>query len=144
MKEDLMLHELNIADGKLDMRLSGDTAKLFMIMLVNLFEQNGGKNFLTTTLEGKGKRYGITITNLDGEDSPAERLNRLETLNRELVKLLEKVLDYSEEGLLIDEDFTREIEEKLNPKCPCNSCKNNCKDYDLLSCGRFEETEGAE
>lgn len=65
--------------------------------------------------------------------------NQSHAQNREYTKLLEKVLDYSEEGLMIDECFAKEIEGTMNPKCPCNSCQNDCKNYDLLACYRFIE-----
>jgi hypothetical protein len=107
-KSELLLHKMSFENGSIDMSLSGDPAKFFMLQLIDFFKQNGGKNFLTTTFEGMGEKYGITITNLKGNDSPAEKLQRFKSL-------LEKVLEYGEEGLCIDEGFANEIEKAINP-----------------------------
>jgi hypothetical protein len=75
--DDLHLHELNVDEQGINMKLSGDPAKFFMKTLVEFFEQNGGKNFLTLTVENQDKKYGITIQNCHGEESPAEKLQGL-------------------------------------------------------------------
>jgi len=42
------------------------------------------------------------------------KLNHLEEINRKLIEKLETVLEYSEEGLLIDGDLADEIVELIN------------------------------
>lgn len=77
---EVMVHELHFVDGKIDMRISGMPAKLFMFYLIQLFEQNGGKNFLTSTIADNrtGKKYEITVRDCTGKESPAEKITRLE------------------------------------------------------------------
>jgi hypothetical protein len=87
--EDMMLHSMEVKDGGLNMKLSGDAAMTFLQMLIQIFEQNGGKNFLTMTVErDTDTRYGIEIRNLNGEMSAAEKLKMLEEENEQLKKQL--------------------------------------------------------
>lgn len=75
---ELKLLEMQIKDGKIDMSLSGEMARAYMVGLIGMFERNGGKNFLTVTIEGQGKKYGITIQDCTKELTPAEKLEKLE------------------------------------------------------------------
>lgn len=88
--------------SNLHMTASGEPAMIFMEMLVGLFEQNGGKNFLTLTVEkpDKSKRYSITIQNLNGELSPAEKM---EALEKERNALLEGLKWYADNANWSDE-----------------------------------------
>lgn len=74
-----LVESLNYEKGQIDMRLSGVHAMNMLEAFVDLFETNGGKNFLTTTLEApaRNKRYEVTINNLNGELSSAEKINQL-------------------------------------------------------------------
>jgi hypothetical protein len=82
-----------------NMTASGEPATIFMEMLVGLFEQNGGKNFLTVTIERKDKsaRYSITIVNLNGELSASDKLQKqedeIQSLRTELAAK-DKVLEW--------------------------------------------------
>lgn len=78
MEDDLKIEELLYKNGSIDMKLGGENAKIFMISLIKFFEQNKGENFLSTTVQGMGKKYSIDITNLYGNDSPAERLQEMQ------------------------------------------------------------------
>jgi hypothetical protein len=74
-----------------EMTASGEPAMIFMKLLVGLFEQNGGKNFLALTVENKDKsaRYSINIQNLNGELSIEEKLQQQE----DEIKRLQEELD---------------------------------------------------
>lgn len=78
MENDLMLHDMSFHDGEIDMSLSGEDAQMFMFSLVKMCEQAGGKNFLTITVNYKNDKYSITIENCNGNDTPAEKMQRLE------------------------------------------------------------------
>ena len=74
----LMLHSMEVDNGgALDMTIGGDAAKLFMCNLVRFFEQNGGQNFLTLSVEDAKNSYSITIQNNNGDATPAKKLKEL-------------------------------------------------------------------
>lgn len=73
---DLLLHEMELKEGKIDMKVSGENANIFMQRLIQFFKQNGGKNFLTIEVGLKGENYAITIQNCNGKDSPQAMLKR--------------------------------------------------------------------
>jgi dTDP-4-dehydrorhamnose reductase len=79
----------------INMTVSGDSAKILMMAWVQFFEQNGGKNYITTTIENiaEGKKYAITVQNCTGTETPAEKIARQGAV---IVSLLERVknLDY--------------------------------------------------
>lgn len=77
-KDDLMVHEMHYDKNGLNLKLGGQTAMVFLSTLVDLFKTNGGKNFLTMTVHKDDIKYAITIQNCNGEDSPAEKLERYE------------------------------------------------------------------
>jgi len=76
--KELMLESLNIEDEGIDMKLSGEPAKMFMISLVEFFKQNGGENYITLVVEDNSGKYAITIENCNGKDTPSEKIARLE------------------------------------------------------------------
>ena len=91
--EDVLLEEMHYTkDGKWSFGLSGDKVKIFYCALIHAFRSQGGVNFLTTAVEYKTIKYEITIRNLRGEDSPAEKLERqakeIESLKLELKQAL--------------------------------------------------------
>ncbi len=80
------LYALNMQNGAIDMSLESEHCKAFMATIIQIFEQNGGKNFFTTTVEldnRKGARYALTIQKTDGQ-SPAEKLADLQAENNSL------------------------------------------------------------
>lgn len=90
-EKELYLHELHTNDKGMEMKVSGEPAKLFMSLLIDLFEQNGGKNFLTITVHNQEKKYGITIQDCNGLLSPAEKMQsmseEIESLKQELARM---------------------------------------------------------
>jgi hypothetical protein len=61
------------------MTLEGIPAKTFLNAIVDFFYQNGGKNFLSLTVNDKNNNhFEITVKNCNGIDTPAEKINRLE------------------------------------------------------------------
>lgn len=80
------LYALNMQNGAIDMSLESEHCKAFMATIIQIFEQNGGKNFFTTTVEldnRKGARYALTIQKTDGQ-TPAEKLADLQAENNSL------------------------------------------------------------
>lgn len=78
-KSDLRIHEMQMKNGEIDMTIGSDDCTLFIWSIIQIFKQNCGKNFVTTTVEvddKQGERYALTIQKIGGE-SPAEHLNRI-------------------------------------------------------------------
>jgi hypothetical protein len=90
-EDEVELSNIREEDGGLRMGISGRPAQIFLQLLVELFEHNGGKNFLaiTTETQDKSKRYEIRITNLNGEISVVDKLNQYEEEIAHLKKQLE-------------------------------------------------------
>lgn len=74
-KKEIKLFNLAIQNGEVDMRIESEMAKSFYNSIVQVFEQNGAKNFFTTTIdiEGKKGRYAFTIEKVGGQ-TVAEKL----------------------------------------------------------------------
>ena len=74
-KEEIRLFNLALQNGEVDMRIESEMAKSFYNSIIQVFEQNGGKNFFTTTIdiEGKNGRYAFTIEKVGGQ-TVAEKL----------------------------------------------------------------------
>lgn len=74
-KEEIRLFNLSLQNGEVDMRIESEMAKSFYNSIVQVFEQNGAKNFFTTTIdiEGKNGRYAFTIEKVGGQ-TVAEKL----------------------------------------------------------------------
>lgn len=89
--ETLMLERLTMEDGKIDMSMSGERAKLFMASLIEFFQQNGGVNFLTLTVNNGQNSFAINIQNLKGEDSPAQKIQALTGRAEKAESLLESI-----------------------------------------------------
>jgi hypothetical protein len=68
-KEEIRLFNLAIENGEIDMRIESEMAKSFYNSIVQVFEQNGAKNFFTTTIDigGKKGRYAFTIEKVGGQ-----------------------------------------------------------------------------
>lgn len=91
--EETMLHEMNFEDGSINMALSGDGPKAFMAMLVDFFESCGGENFVTFGVENNDHKYEITINNLDGEITAADKMTELKEEVEKLKKAKKEVLN---------------------------------------------------
>lgn len=88
-KEEIKLFNLAIQNGEVDMRIESEMAKSFYGSIVQVFEQNGAKNFFTTTIdiEGKKGRYAFTIEKVGGQtvaEKLAEQKAEIERLTEEL------------------------------------------------------------
>lgn len=88
-KEDIRLFNLAIENGEIDMRIESEMAKSFYNSIVQAFEQNGAKNFFTTTIdiEGKKGRYAFTIEKVGGQtvaEKLAEQNEGIEWLTEQL------------------------------------------------------------
>lgn len=95
------LYALKMQNGVIDMSLESEHCKAFMATIVQIFKQNGGKNFLCTTVEigkRKGARYALTIQKMDGK-TPSEELADLRDKNLNMERqtaqdILSLVCDY--------------------------------------------------
>jgi len=76
--------ELRFEDDYVDINAGGLGSIIFMQFLVDLFEKNGGENFLTWGIKGHGHDYSITIQNCDREITPAQALEQLQAENAAL------------------------------------------------------------
>lgn len=83
-EDDLRIEKTSFNGGKLNMNLSGEPAKVFFSTLVQLFEDNNCKNFVTVAVEHDSDKYEITIRNCNGTKTPAEKLIELEKELEEL------------------------------------------------------------
>jgi len=86
---DLKIYSLQMENGEINMKVTGERAKLFMSALIQFFEQNGGKNFVTTAgMVGKD-RYEITVRKCGGM-TPADKIEALEHEIEQLQEALRK------------------------------------------------------
>jgi hypothetical protein len=113
-KEDLQVHELHYDKDGLNLKVGGQTAMFFLQHLVELFQVNGGKNFLTMTVHKDDIKYAITIQNCNGVDTPSEKLERQEKEIELLRKRIEEVCSHKniENGLYMSNP----------PKYRCEDC----------------------
>lgn len=77
-KNALRLYTMQMKNGEIDMTLGSEPADTFIFGLLQIFAQNGAKNFLTTDIEfiEDGQRYTLTIQKVGGQ-TPAEKLSTL-------------------------------------------------------------------
>ena len=85
--ENIQLHGMTFDDAGLNMKLSGESIKLFYMFLINLFYSSGGTNFVTLAVQHEMEKFEITIKNCNGELTPAEQIETL-TKERDELKLL--------------------------------------------------------
>lgn len=129
--ENEKLFNLAIKNGEVDFSIESETTKSFYYTLVQIFEQNGAKNFFTTSIDidGKKGRYAFTIEKVGGQtvaeklaekDKEIKRLteenegrfhyeshllNMNDNLNDEIADLKKQVYEYKrkiEQGTLIE------------------------------------------
>jgi len=75
---DLNVDMIKMTKDTLDVQFSGDTAAVFMEEFIKFFNSFGGENFVTFTVTDESNAYAITIENLRGKKSPADRIKELE------------------------------------------------------------------
>lgn len=99
------IHTLQMQNGVIDMSVEGEQCKAFMAAIIQIFEQNGAKNFFTTTVElddRKGSRYALTIQKTGGK-TPSEELSDLRVENERLKK--NSIAFFKELRMLCDNVF---------------------------------------
>ena len=86
--KDVEVYEMQMKNGKIDMRVGSDNAKLFISTLVNLFRQNGAKNFFTITVEctDNGEKYSLTVKKENGKSLAEATNDNVEQARKETVK----------------------------------------------------------
>lgn len=80
---DLQLYSLKMQNGEIDMKVTGENAKIFVNSLIQFLKQNGGKNFVTTTGLIDDEKYEVTVRKCNGL-TPGEKLTQLEQENEQL------------------------------------------------------------
>lgn len=75
--EDLMIESMEFSSGKLSMGMTGELARNFYALLIQLFRDSGAENFLTVTVEHQLDKFEITIRDCSGVKTPAEKINEL-------------------------------------------------------------------
>ena len=88
---DLDIDLIKMTKDTLDVQFSGDTAAVFMEEFIKFFNSFGGENFVTFTITDESNTYALTIENLNGKKSPADRIKELETKVRQLESELKKI-----------------------------------------------------
>ncbi|MCK9571236.1 hypothetical protein M0R72_19970 [Candidatus Pacearchaeota archaeon] len=95
-KKEIYIESMSADPEHYNLCLRGKGAMLIIGQLIEIFRSSGGKNFLTNTLQltlpdGKTRElFELTIQKVDGEDSPAMKIERLEKENQELKEQLIK------------------------------------------------------
>ena len=74
--EQIMIENLSLYRGQIDMSLSGEPVKRFYASLLDLLETNGAENFMTTEITYRGGGFAITVERLNGKDSPVKKIQR--------------------------------------------------------------------
>lgn len=97
-KEEIRLFNLAIQNGEVDMRIESEMAKSFYNSIVQVFEQNGAKNFFTTTvdIDGKKGRYAFTIEKVGGQtvaEKLAEQKAEIERLTEEIATAKQELVN---------------------------------------------------
>lgn len=88
---DLDIDLIKMTKDTLDVQFSGDTTGIFMEELIKFFNSFGFENFVTFTITDESNAYAITIENLKGNKSPADRIKELETKIFQLESELKKI-----------------------------------------------------
>jgi hypothetical protein len=89
-QKEIYIESIHADPGYYNLSLRGKGAMLIVGQLIQIFRESGGKNFLTNTLQltlpdGKTQElFELTIQKVDGEDSPAMKIERLEKENKQL------------------------------------------------------------
>lgn len=93
---DLRLYETQMKNGEIDMAFGSEDCTAFVYSILQIFKQNGGNNFVSTTLEVDGKelggRYALTIQKVGG-------LTPIEKARKDTAKeILSAIKDIDDEG----------------------------------------------
>lgn len=96
-QKEIYIESMSADPNHYNLSLRGKGAMLIIGQLIQIFRDSGGKNFLTNTLQltlpdGKTRElFELTIQKVDGEDSPAMKIERLEKENQELREQIVKL-----------------------------------------------------
>ena len=82
--EDIEIERLEIYKQQLDMSLTGEPVIRFYAAMVKLLEQNGAENFISTKVMHDDDGFEITVQRINGKDSPAEKIQRLEAARKQI------------------------------------------------------------
>jgi len=100
--DDMYIESANMVPGHYDINMRGKGAMLICGQMLQMFRESGGVNFHTSTFQmefGDPKTFEIfelTIQKVNGDDSPAQKITRLEAENaklRETVNEARRILE---------------------------------------------------
>lgn len=90
----LNIDEIKITKDMVEVQYRDDKTAIFMEEFIKFFNSFGGENYVSFSISSDTHAYAITIENLMGKKSPADRIKELETkvcqLTLELQQLREK------------------------------------------------------
>lgn len=86
--EQVMIEDLSVYRGQINMSLNGEPVKRFYAGLLDLLEVNGAENFLTAEITYKGEGFVIAVERLNGKDSPVKKLKRYEAATNDVYRRL--------------------------------------------------------
>jgi hypothetical protein len=89
-EDELMLESLNIKDGRVDMKVSGEQMNVFFNWLIQLFKDFGGDNFVCFTIGQDDKKYSITVQDCTKSLTPAEKMEAMQKEIDELKRRLKE------------------------------------------------------
>lgn len=81
---DIRIARMEFYKGQIDMDLTGESVLRFYAALIKLLEQNGAENFITSTVTRNDEGFEITVCRLNGRDSPAQKIQRLEVAKKQI------------------------------------------------------------
>lgn len=111
-RREVMLDSVEMNNGSVDLKISGEPAQYLLLLLVEMLRQNDGENYLTVTFWDKkaDKKLAITIQDCTKALSPAEKITSLE----KEVESLQRIL--SEIASCASQDLSERIEAALSRK----------------------------
>ena len=95
--DDCYIESANLEPGHYDIRLGGKGCMLLCGQLLRMFHESGGENFVTSGIEfafsdkEKMESYELTIQKVAADDSPAQKITRLDEENAMLREILKEV-----------------------------------------------------
>jgi hypothetical protein len=115
---DVYIESAHLEPGHYDMRLRGKGAMLLAGQIIKMFRDSGGENFLTNTMAYEfgdpvtRELYELTVQKVDGEDSPAQKIQRLQSACLTYEIAIQK-FDFTHVPPLTGEELEREARKVL-------------------------------
>lgn len=149
-EEEIRLFNLSLQNGEIDMSIESEMAKSFYNSIVQVFEQNGAKNFFTTTIdiEGKNGRYAFTIEKVGGQtvaeklaeqEAEIERLTEKVENQKAVIKGQNKAIEKEKaENKRLYDEYVRLDDFCAGKGCICCVCENKKTCNECKTCGSLK------